>query len=354
MKFRKRRYILAGDIGGTHSRIAVFGIENNFRTSSKMPSVLKCLFQKVEFTSQLTSLEEWVARLARDYLGGLGDIAGVCLGVAGPIHDGVCPGTNLPWSISQKSLSQVLGLKNVELINDLVATAYGLASIKKNEFLQIINNKNNKRKGQKNGNKIVLSAGTGLGEVGLVWTGQEYLPVASEGGHTDFSPTDSLQDDLLNFLRSRWRHVSWERVLSGPGLVNIYDFFKQASKQNEPAWILERMKVSKDRAAVISQLAMEGKDRISVKAMDLFLTLYGCEAGNFALKFLATGGVILGGGISLKLAKLLQKHPGFINGFSSKGRLKHLLKQIPISVILNENVALLGAARKAHASLTCP
>jgi glucokinase len=195
------------------------------------------------------------------------------------------------------------------------------------------------------GNRAVISAGTGLGEGGLFWDDREYRPFASEGGHADFAPRNHLEMDLLDYLLKRHPRVSAERVISGQGLFNIYQFLKDTKRAEEEAWLVDQMR-QEDPPAVITENALAGKSSLCTQALDLFVSLYGAEAGNLALKVMATGGVYLGGGIAPKIVAKL-RDPAFMNAFTAKGRMRPLLQSMPVRVILNPKVALLGAARHA-------
>jgi glucokinase len=225
----------------------------------------------------------------------------------------------------------------VALINDLEASAYGITALETKDF-EVLNQGTH----DAHGNRAVISAGTGLGEVGLFWDEREYRPFASEGGHADFAPRNHLEMDLLDYLLKRHARVSVERVISGQGLFNIYQFLKDTGHGEEPTWLVDQMR-HKDPPAVITENALEGKSSLCTQALDLFVSLYGAEAGNMALKIMATGGVYLGGGIAPKMIAKLRE-PVFMNAFTAKGRMKPLLQTIPVRVILNPRIALLGAA----------
>jgi glucokinase len=237
-------------------------------------------------------------------------------------------------------LAHELGVKTVDLLNDLEANAYGIAALEANDFVVLNHGAPNA-----SGNAAVIAAGTGLGEAGLYWDGTQHHPFACEGGHADFAPQNELQVELLLYLRKKFGHVSWERVVSGPGLHNIYGFLRDTGRGEEPAWLVEAMR-QKDPSAVISQAGLEGRSALCAQALDLFVLLYGAEAGNLALKIMATTGVFVGGGIAPKIIRKLQG-PAFMEAFAAKGRFKWLLETIPVRVILNDKTALLGAARYA-------
>jgi len=242
--------------------------------------------------------------------------------------------------VDARLVARELGLQAVGLINDLEANAYGIAALEPNDFDVL-----NAGAPDAEGNQAIISAGTGLGEAGLTWDGTQHRPFATEGGHSDLAPRNHLEMELLGYLLKQFQRVSYERVVSGPGLLNIYRFLRDTGRGEEPAWLAEKMR-DQDPGAVVSQAAFDGKSDLCVQALDLFVSLYGAEAGNLALKLLATGGVYLGGGIAPKIISKLQD-PIFLNAFTAKGRLKPLLQAMPVRVILNDRTALLGAARCA-------
>ena len=327
MKMDISKAILAGDVGGTKTRLGLFSVSRD-----------QChlFFEKTFSSKQYRGLEPMV----KEFLGGQKRIASACFGVAGPVFNGRARVTNLPWVIDTKSLQRALGLQRVELINDLVANACGISALNKKDFETL--NTGRKREG----NAALLSAGTGLGVAGLIWNGENHLPSPSEGGHAEFAPRNSLEIDLLRYLMDRFDHVSYEQVISGEGLFSIYRFFRDSKRSgNEPKWLSERM-AQEDPAQVISETAKERKNRLCSMALDLFASIYGAAAGNFALQFMAVGGVYIGGGIAPKILWKL-KDGIFMGAFKNKGRLSRVLKDIPVKVILNDRAALLGAARYA-------
>jgi Glucokinase len=263
-----------------------------------------------------------------------------CFGIAGPVQHGRVETPNLPWMVDQETIARELRIESAWLINDLLANAYGIPALEEKDFAVL-----NAGAPNATGNAAVISAGTGLGEAGAYWDGKHYHPFACEGGHADFAPRNELEIDLLKYLLKEFGHASWERVVSGPGLHNLFDFLRETGRGEAPAWLIAEMK-EKDPSAVISQAALEGKSELCVQALDLFISCFGAEASNLALKFLATGGVFVGGGIAPKIIQKL-KGQTFIDAFTEKGRFKHLLEAIPVRVILNDKTALLGAARYA-------
>jgi len=318
--------ILAGDIGGTHTRLAFFdAIDGHFE-----------LISESVFSSRgHAGLDEIVVRFVSDENR---QPTSVCLGVAGPVRNGRVEASNLPWIVDAKRLAQELHVDCASLINDLEANAWGIGALSAADVVPL-----NKIKSTPVGNQAVIAAGTGLGEAGMYWDGKQHHVFASEGGHADFSPRNELEIDLLRYLLGRFGHVSCERIISGPGLVNVFHFLRDTGRGKEAKWLTDEMATS-DPAAAISKAAMDGRCGLCEQALDLFVSIYGAEAGNLALKVMATGGVFLGGGIAPKLLPKLSG-PLFMNSFLSKGRMQPLLESMPVKVIVNDKAALLGAAR---------
>jgi glucokinase len=328
MNAKKKEVILAGDIGGTNARLALLEVVNG-----RLAFIKEQTFASREESGLESALRKFVA-------GAHYPIAQACVGVAGPVRQGRCEATNLPWIIDAQTLARQLHLAQVGLINDLEAKAHGVAELEDKDF-EVLNPGNP----DPQGNCAVIAAGTGLGQVGMFKLGAELRPFASEGGHADFAPRNRLEMGLLEYLLKRHARVSAERVLSGQGLVNIYHYLKDTGPAEEPPWLAEQMRLQ-DPAAMISQNALEGRSPLCMQALDLFVALYGAEAGNLALKLMATGGVYLGGGIAPRIIAKLRE-PAFMNAFTAKGRMKPLLQAMPVRVILNPKTALLGAARYA-------
>jgi len=320
--------ILAGDIGGTNARLALFDVQNgqfNLVSATIFPS------------RRYSSLDKIVAEFVRT--------SGVrpeqaCFGVAGPVTNGRVETSNLPWTIESSRLADELHLKNTTLINDLEATGWGIAALSPDDLVPL-----NSIAAKSPGNQCIVAAGTGLGEGGLYWDGTRHHVFATEGGHCDFAPLNDLQVELFRYLHARYGHVSYERILSGPGLVNVFEFLRDTGKGKVPDWLAEQM-LKMDPAAAISEAAMEGKCGMCAQALDIFVSVFGAEAGNLALKLKATGGVFLAGGIAPKILARLAT-PIFLQAFLGKGRMQHLMEIMPIKVITNDKLALLGAARCA-------
>ena len=349
--------ILAGDIGGTKTHLALF----EWKTERVEP-VREETFHSADFQSLEDILEEFLNRpapeprisSATDEPDGTDDpvvsvekepsrplvIDAACMGVAGPVIENRCRTTNLPWVIDGPAIGDRFTIANVRLLNDLEATAYGILLLREDEVFTL----NAGTPPKKRQALALIAAGTGLGESILFWDGADYRPMPSEGGHADFAPNSDSEIELLRHLRGSYLHVSYERVLSGPGLHAIYDYLRD-TKKNEPTWLAEKIKVE-DPAATIAQAGLSGKVEIAKQALDLFASIYGAEAGNLALKALALDGVYVGGGIAPKLIEKL-KDGTFMRSFTNKGRYKRLMSTIPVKVVMNPKTGLLGAASVA-------
>jgi glucokinase len=321
--------VLAGDIGGTKTHVALFSFENK-----KLKAELQKTFPSQEYPGLESVLLEFLA-------GDRHSIHRASFGIAGPLVDGKVNPPNLNWTVDRVALAETLNLPRVSLLNDLEAAAYGIFTLDSQEFLYL-----NEGIVRRPGNKALIAAGTGLGETTLFDDGVNYYPVASEGGHGDFAARDELEIDLLRHLIARYGHVSYERVISGPGLANIYDFLEQRGQFDVPPSFADKLAEAKDRSAVISQAALSGVPEIAVKALDMFVSAYGAEAGNLALRGKAIGGLYIGGGIAPKILPKLRDGT-FMRAFTDKGRYSELVSSIPVCVILNADAALRGAAYHA-------
>ena len=320
--------ILAGDIGGTSSRLACFEVENG---------QLAMVAEQIYPSRQYKGLDEIATSFAAAQEG---KIQRACFGIAGPVRNGRVATPNLAWVVDSRTLAQELDLPAVRLINDLEANAHGLAALEPKDLVTL-----NAGAPDAQGNAAVISVGTGLGEAGLFWDGKTHHPFACEGGHADFAPRTDLELELLKYLRAKFEHVSWERVLSGPGIYTIYQFLRETGRGKEPAELTEALR-GPDPSAVISKAGLEGRYELCVQTLDLFVSFYGAEAGNLALKLMATGGVYIGGGIAPRIVAKLQG-PAFMAAFTAKGRMRALTESMPVRVILKDSTALLGAARCA-------
>lgn len=324
--------LLAGDVGGTKTHLGLF------RRSGKSIEPVR---DRLYATADFASLESACA----DFLGDATRVDAACVGVPGPVIDGHAHASNVAWQLSSTALSRALNGVPVRLLNDLTATAYGVIHLKSAQVAVLHRAENP----PEHGNIAVIAAGTGLGESALVWDADRYHALASEGGNTDFAPHGEEQIELLRFIEREFGHASYERVLSGPGISNIYRFIRTRTHSDEPAWLSERIAAG-DPAAAISEAALAGRDPVCVHAMTMFCDIYGSEAANLALKMLALGGVYLGGGIAPKILPMLTRG-AFARGFLSKGGLDEILKQIEVRVVLNPAAGLLGAAHFAAAML---
>lgn len=318
--------VLAADIGGTKTAMGLFSVSGK---------ELKLVKESTYLSNEHPSFQAVLKRFLSDHQ--LPQPDRLSIGVAGPVLDGKVKLTNLPWVLDRKQLITDTGVKEASLINDLEATAYGLAGLNE-EYIATIHPGNE----QATGNIAVLAPGTGLGEAGLYWDGQGYHPFATEGGHCHFSPRNALDVELYQHLSERHQTVSWEHLISGRGIYRIYRFLRDVKGRKEPAWLTEKL-AQDDPAAVISHTAMRELDDTCVETMKLFVGYMATEASNLVLKLKATGGVLLGGGISPKIFPLL-KTELFYEQFIHSHRMQHLLKEVPIRVILDSHTALLGAA----------
>lgn len=325
--------ILAGDIGGTTTRLAYFDFDNGKPT----------LKVEQHYSSrQAGSLTEIVGQFLEEH-GNSAERA--CFAVAGWVRNGRVRAPNLPWTADAAELSHDLKIPKVLLVNDLHANAMGIPVLEPSELAVL-----SRGTLDPTGTIALISAGTGLGEAAAVFDGAVHRPMSSEGGHADFAPRNELEVELLLYLRSVHGRVSTERVLSGPGLRNIYQFLRDIKKRPETPEVADAMR-EEDPSAVITRAALSGESPLCSQVLDMFVSFYGAEAGNAALRYLAVGGVYLGGGIAPKIIERL-KGPGFMLSFMSKGRLSPLLETIPVQVILNDRTALLGAGRTAALALS--
>ena len=320
--------ILAGDIGGTNTRLAFLQEEDGRFTVSAAET-----FPSREFAGLEAVLRKFLA--AHPF-----PVTCAGFGIAGPVRNGRCDATNIPWVVDSLRVAREISLKSVGLINDLEANAWGIAVLEAKDFLVL-----NPGASDVWGNAAIISAGTGLGEAGLYWDGKRHHPFATEGGHADFAPRNRLEVALLEYLLKPFQRVSYERVVSGPGLLNIYHFLRDSGRGEEPPWLAEQMR-QEDPAPVISRAALNGSSELCVQALDVFVSVYGAEAGNLALKTMATSGVYLGGGIAPRIVQKLMDST-FLNGFTAKGRMRPLLQAMPVRVIMNDRTALFGAAHFA-------
>lgn len=322
--------ILAGDIGGTKTNIALF--QSN---GSDVGSVIRQhTFRSADYKSLESILLEFIGQSELE-------IKNACFGIAAPVVEGRAKTPNLNWTISQESLADLLKIDRVSLINDLEATAYGIATLGESQLLTL--NVGDPKTG---GNRALIAAGTGLGMAGIFFNNGRYHPMPSEGGHSDFAPRTPLESELFQYLSKKFGgHVSYERVLSGPGLFNVYSFLRAQNFAEEPAWLAEQI-ASGDKTAAVSSAALANKSELAVKALDIFVAVYGAMSGNLALLMMSGGGLYIGGGIAPKIREKL-KDGTFMTAFVDKGRLSSLVAGIPVHIILDDKTALFGAANAA-------
>jgi glucokinase len=319
--------LLAGDIGGTKTHLAVFS-----RVEGPRRPHAEAVFPSAQYDD--------LADMAREFLAGIDhEIEYACFDVAGPVVGGRAKLTNLPWTVDARGLAATLGLRRVWLLNDLQATAYAIPHLTGHDLVTI-----NPGEPQEGGAIAVIAPGTGLGEAFLVYTDEGYSAYASEGGHADFGPNDATQLALLGYLLERFGHVGYERVASGIGIPNIYDFFRDTGYAPESPTLAAELAEADDRTPLISRSAQDADnpDPLSVATLETFVSILGAEAGNLALKVLSTGGVYLGGGIPPRILPKL-KEPNFMQAFTNKGRFAEMLERMPVYVILIP-AALIGAA----------
>lgn len=321
--------ILAGDVGGTKVHLALYEfVDGN----------LKGTRDKQYPAREYSGLEE----IVKEFLAAE-TVSAACFGVPGPVRDGRLRLTNLPWTLDSRELAADLKVDHVFLINDLQANGYGIAELTADQVYTLSEGDT-----RQIGNRALISAGTGLGESFMIWDGRDYVPYPSEGGHADFAPRNEDEIDLLRFLRQKYNgRISFERVVSGQGLPHLYEFLREVRGLDEPAWLAERI-AAEDPNAVITELALNAKSEICEKALDMFVSAYGAEAGNLALKVLSVGGLYVGGGIAPRILEKL-KDGTFMKAFTDKGRLSQLLINMPVRIILESSTALLGAAAYGEA-----
>ena len=322
--------ILAGDVGGTKVDLALYDFFNG---------KLEYTRDKVYKAKDYPGLEV----IVKEFLGA-DQVTAACFGVPGPVRNGRLRLTNLPWTLDSRELSSGLGIEHVFLINDLEANGYGIAELTADQIFTLSEGDSGQT-----GNRALIAAGTGLGQSLLIWNGHIHVPYPSEGGHVDYAPRNEDEIDLLRFLKEKYNgRVSFERVVAGMGLTSIYQFLRDVRGMEEPLWLREKIAKASDPNSVITENALSAKSVICQKALDMFVSAYGAEAGNLALKVLSVGGLYVGGGIAPRIIEKL-KDGTFIKAFTDKGRLSQLLINMPVRVILESRAALMGAAAYAEA-----
>ena len=320
--------LLAGDVGGTKTNVGIYSTDKGPREP-----LVEATFPSSKYPSLETLVSEFLAQVTLTV-----DCAS--FGVAGPVVGGQAKITNLPWVIEETQFRETLNLRSVRLLNDLEAIAYGVPLLEPGDLHTL-----NEGVLIPRGTLAVIAPGTGLGEAFLIWDGLHYRAHASEGGHTDFGPNSSLEIDLLRYLHEKMEHVSYERICSGQGLPNIYAYLKESGYAEEPACLAEQLAGVDDPTPVIVNAALDSEKpcKLCTTTLSIFVSALGSEAGNLALKVMATGGVYLGGGIPPRIISILEDGP-FMESFRNKGRFSELVSRIPVHVILNPKIALIGAA----------
>jgi glucokinase len=322
--------ILAGDVGGTKVNLLLYDFANG-----QLTAVREERYPAKDYAGLEAIVKEF---LAAD------EVTAACFGVPGPVRDGRLRLTNLPWTLDSRELQTSLGIPHVFLINDLEANGYGIAELKADQVFTL-----SEGDPSQIGNRALIAAGTGLGEGLLTWNGRQHIPYPSEGGHADFAPRNEDDIDLLRFLKQKYNgRISWERVVSGMGITNVFEFWRDVRGLEVPAWLGEQIAGVADPNAVIVENALAAKSEICEKTLDMFVAAYGAESGNLALKVLSVGGFYIGGGIAPRILEKL-KDGTFIKAFTDKGRLSQLLINMPVRVILEPRAAVLGAAAYAEA-----
>lgn len=318
--------LLAGDIGATKTSLAVFSSEVGPRAP-----LVEATFPSANYPNLEALAREFLAQFSLP-------VERAVFGVAGPVVGGRVAVTNLPWVLDEAQLQEALNLSSVCLLNDLEAIAYAVPFLERADLQTL-----NEGEPAPGGAIAIIAPGTGLGEAFLTWDGSRYRPHPSEGGHTDFAPNNLFEIKMLRYLQGRLGHVSCESVCSGRGLPNIYAYLKESGYVEEPPWLAEKLAATEDPTPIIVNAALNKECELCVTALNVFVSILGAEAGNLALKVLATGGVYLAGGIPPRILPALETGR-FMDAFKRKGRMSDLLARIPVHVILNPKVALLGAA----------
>ena len=322
--------ILAGDIGGTKTALAIFEIGPRGRALVRAERYPSAAYPGLEQIVEIFLAGETSMPQAAGF------------GVAGPVRDGAAKVTNLPWRIEELRLARATGIRRVRVINDFVSNALGLPFLRAGQLATLARGRAEPR-----GPIGILGAGTGLGQACLVPIGDHHEVVPSESGHADFAARNPLEDRLVAFLRRQTGRATREMVLSGKGLVSLYEFLKTERRARESRAVAEQFERSDDRAAVISRFGLGRRDALCREALDLFVSIYGSEAGNCALEYRATGGVYLAGGIAPKILPALRR-PAFLQAFRSKPPMDGLLSGIPVRVVLEPRLGLIGAAATAY------
>ena len=319
--------ILAGDIGATKTVLALFSIERGVAGGENHQT----RFESGKYDSLEEVIEEFLAQT------NVQPVA-ASFGVAGPVNNQQSQITNLPWSISAENIRKTFDIEKVILLNDLESIATAVPYLAEEDVFTLNQGVTDPR-----GNVAIVAPGTGLGTAFLVWTGESYKALASEGGHTSFSPENMQEIELLKFLKRRYKHVSFERICSGSHLPNIYEFFLDQQSYQEPDWLRKELEQVDDRTPIIVQAALEHKADICEATLDMFVNILGSAISNMAITILPSGGIYLGGGIPPRILERL-KQPDFLHAIANKGRFFELCSNMPVHVILTPKAALFGAA----------
>lgn len=320
--------ILAGDVGGTNTRLGFFQF-----AEGRMTAEATATYPSREHDSLDEIVRKFVAEHPQHF-----EVA--CFAIAGPVKQGKVSTTNLAWTVDAARLAKQFDLRSIELINDLEAIGHGLPQLAPEDLATLAQGTPDSR-----GNRAIIAAGTGLGEAGCYWDGREHRPFACEGGHVDFAPRNELEVELLRYLLGKFGRVSYERVLSGSGLFELYQFLHHSGRGEEDSALTETL-YQQAHPAPIVRAALDGRSERCELALDLFVSLYGAEAGNLGLKLMARGGIFVGGGIAPRIIERLRR-PAFLDALTAKGRMKPLLDSMPVHVVLNDKVGLAGAAHYA-------
>lgn len=334
MRRLEKEYLLAVDVGGTKTEVALAAGKRDW------PGIVaREVYASQAFEGLEALIAEFTARPeARQHAGAL---AAACVSVAGPVAGDRATTTNLAWEVNAGALRERFAVPAVQLVNDFAAAAVGIGRLKPEDLETL-----QEGRPRAHGARAIIGAGTGLGVALMTWDGGDYTVHASEAGHADFAPLDAVQDGLLDYLRRGYGRVSYERVLSGPGLAQVFHYLKESGVEAPSRALLEAVQREPDTAAVISGFALSQRDPLAVRALDLFATAYGAFAGNIALAVLASGGTYIAGGIAPKIAAKL-KDGAFIRAFADKGRFSDLLSTFPVYVVMNPSVGLYGALELA-------
>ncbi|HEU64730.1 MAG: Glucokinase [Candidatus Anoxychlamydiales bacterium] len=320
--------LLSGDIGGTNTRLALY------EYNKPLKLIKEERFLSSNYSTLLNAIH---AFLKNENV----KIEAASFGVAGPVRDGKCQATNLPWLIDIHEIAKDLNISKAYLLNDLEANAYGVECLKENELFVLNEGDENAK-----GNACIVAAGTGLGEAGMYFNGKRHIPFACEGGHTDFGPQNDLEIGLLKFLQKKYGHVSYERILTGAGIYNLYEFLVENNIEPKDEKLDNELKNHSEPQMIITKKGVNKENKTCERVIDWFISMYGAEAGNAALKFFALGAVYIGGGIAPKILDRLQDG-SFMKSFADKGRFTKLMMAMPVKVILNDRAALIGASNFA-------